>query len=191
MNRNGQPLAAAAALILALGVVGLSAQRKPTVPAGKSPEAAKQLAPLLDAQKLTNFAAADPATPHRYVGVLYTPGVQIILIAGVFEGTDLDYYLYQRDYSSAFNGLRVLPGVKERLMFEDFGADGLTPQPAKNSVPDVVTIGSDKKTLDGDFSDPKVVNRSKISFDDYVKLFDDLDAKYVQAIGVLTAALKK
>jgi len=183
--------AAAIALVLSAGIALPAAQKKTVVPPGKSPELAKQLGAILDAQKLTNFAAPDPATPNRYVSVLYTPGVEIMMAAAVFDGTDIDYYIYQKDFSSAFNQLRVSPTAKDRLLVEDISADGLVPQPAKDAVPDVVTTGTEKKTFDGNFSDPHVVNRSKPSFDDYTKWFNDLDAKYAQALGVLIAALKK
>jgi hypothetical protein len=190
----GGARAAALAVGVAVFAQPLIAQpQKPlTIPAGKSAPLAKELAGLLDTKKLTTFAIERSATKGRYVAVRYTPGVELLIAEANYERPlDMDYYFYQKDYSTAYANLYSSLLAKDRLLVDDVSCDGLIGTPAKGAVPDVVTMGEAKRTFDGDFSDPRRPDKKKIPFADYEKAFHEADDKYSDALGELIAALKK
>jgi hypothetical protein len=188
--------ARAAALAIGVAVVAqplLAQPQKPlSIPPGKSAPLAKELAALLDAKKLTAYATEDPVTKGRYVAVRYTPGVELVMAEATYERPlDMDYYFYQKDYTTAYANLRSSTLSKDRLLVDDVSCDGLVGTPAKGAVADVVTIGESKQTFDGDFSDPRRPDKKKIPFADYEKTYHEADDKYAEALGQLIAALKK
>src|SRR5262249_17454751 len=109
------------------------------IPPGKSPDAVKALAALLDSKKLTAFAAHD-GDPYKFVAVLYAPGVQMLGIAATYERAgDIDYYLDHQDYQTAFADLRSGIASKDKFLVEDLQANGLIPQPKRDAPQDSVT----------------------------------------------------
>jgi hypothetical protein len=191
---SGRTRAAALAIGMAVLAQPLIAQpQKPlSIPPGKSTPLVKELASLLDANKLTAYATEDPVTKGRYVAIRYTPGVELLMAEANYERPlDMDYYFYQKDYSTAYANLRSSTLAKDKLLVDDVRCDGLVGTPAKGAVPDVVTMGETKQTFDGDFSDPRRPDKKKIPFADYEKAFHEADDKYAEALSQLIAALKK
>ena len=191
---SGRAWAAALAVGMAVLAPPLGAQpQKPlTIPPGKSAPLVKELAGLLDAKKLTSYGIEDPVTKGRYVAVLYTPKTELLLAEATYQQPlDIDYYLYQKDYATAYANLRSSMLSKDKLLVDDVTADGLVGTPAKGAVADAVTIGDTKKTFDGDFSDPRRPDKKKIPFADYEKAYHEADDKYAEALSQLIAALKK
>jgi hypothetical protein len=195
----GKSVRTCAVVVLALGV--LAAGRTPAVlaqakglpmPQGKSPAVAKELTGLLDAKKLTGYAVADSANPGAYVALLYTPNVQLIVAAGTHDQPlNMDYYIYNKDYVTAYQEMYASILVKNRFVAEDFGGNGLLAVPPSGSAPDLVTMPAGKYTFDGDVSDPKRPNPKKISLADYTKNFTAADDRYTQVLTTLVDALKK
>ena len=123
--------------------------------------------------------------------VTQQPGVQLLLVTASYERpTDIEYRIYQKDYTGAYADLKSGTMSKDRTFFEDMLGDGLQPVPAKNQIGDAVTVGTEKRVFDGDF-DPKNKNPKKISQDDYVKAFSSADETYARLIGALLTELKK
>ncbi len=79
-----------AAIVVALACAPAWAQ-----PPTKSTPLVKELITALEAAKLDNVAAKDPAAPGVYIAVLYLPGVQLWLVSG-------EYSAPQRRRRSAF-----------------------------------------------------------------------------------------
>jgi hypothetical protein len=147
---------------------------------------------LLQSRKLEAFAARVPGQPGRHVAVLHVPGVQLLVVSAVYEKvSDLDYRLYHKDFMNAYLDLRTGVLSKDRWFVEDARADGLMAVPPRELAPDSVTAGTEQRTFDGDFADPRRRNQKKISQDDYFKAYTAADAQYATLLGILLEELKK
>jgi len=162
------------------------------LPLTKSGSQAKELLSLLQAKKLEAFAVADPSQPGRFVAVYGIPGVQLLVVTASYERpTDIEYRIYQKDYSGAYADLKSGTLAKDRTFIEDMSGDGLQAAPPKNQIGDAVTMGADKRVFDGDFADPKKKNQKKISQEDYMKSYSSADETYTRLLGALLEQLKK
>ena len=176
-------------------ILGLSAPlmaQAPTVPSGASAAKAKELVTVLQEKKLSAFAVRDTSQPGRYVAVYHVPGVQLLLVSALYERpTDLEYRLYQKDFSGAYADLRSSVLSKNKHFVEDAFCDGLVPHPPKGQMSDTETVESTKHIFDGDFADPKKRNQQKITFEAYAKQFTTADEGYTRMLTLLLEELKK
>lgn len=162
------------------------------LPAPKSSVQAKELLSLLQAKKLDAFAVPDPQEPGRFVAVYGTPGVQLLVVTATYERpTDIEYRIFQKDYTGAYADLKSGVMSKARTFIEDMAGDGLLASPGKSPISDTITTGGEKHVFDGDFADPKKKNQKKISQEDYVKSYSSADEMYTRLLGALLAELKK
>lgn len=182
---------------LAAGMVTASMLAAPVLahridlPPAKSPEAVKALAALLDARKLTAYAAHD-GDSYKFVAVLYAPGVQMLGIAATYERAgDIDYYLDHKTYETAYADLRSGIYSKDKFMVEDLQCNGLVAQPKKGAPQDTVTRGTERRVFDGLFNEPNRNDPKKVPYDVYAKAFADADDQYMHILTVITDALKK
>jgi hypothetical protein len=184
---------AATVIAVILGVTSVVFTQAPVPPPpSTSADKAKELVTLLQARKLEAFAARVPGQPGRHVAVLHVPGVQLLAVSAVYEKvSDLDYRLYHKDFMNAYLDLRTGVLSKDRWFVEDSRADGLMCVPGKDLAPDSIAAGTDQRTFDGDFADPRRKNQKKISQDDYFKAFVAADAQYATMLGILLDELKK
>ena len=74
--------AVACACLAAVLTVALSTAAQAQEP--KSAALAKQLAAALDAAKLDCIAAKDPSAPDVFIGALYFPGVQLLVVSAKY-----------------------------------------------------------------------------------------------------------
>jgi hypothetical protein len=167
---------------LAAGMVTASMLAAPVLahridlPPAKSPEAVKALAALLDARKLTAYAAHD-GDSYKFVAVLYAPGVQMLGIAATYE--------------TAYADLRSGIYSKDKFMVEDLQCNGLVAQPKKGAPQDTATRGTERRVFDGLFNEPNRNDPKKVPYDVYAKAFADADDQYTHILTVITDALKK
>jgi len=162
------------------------------LPTPKSSGQAKELLSLLQSKKLEAFAVPDPTQPGRFVAVYGVPGVQLLLVTASYERpTDIEYRIYQKDYTGAYADLKSGVLAKDRTFIEDMAGDGLQATPLKNQIGDTCTVGSEKHVFDGDYADPKKKNAKKISQEDYVKLYSSADEIYTRLLGALLEQLRK
>jgi hypothetical protein len=183
--------AAMAVGLIAGGMGGATAQQAPAAaPAAASPAKVKELIGLLLSRKLEIFAA--PENGPKFVAVLHVPGVQLLLASASYgRPLDFDYYLFHKKYQDMYQELKSSPLSVEKFFVEDTLADGLVVAPGKSGAIDVVTVGGERRTFDGDFADPRKRNQKKITQDDYFKAFSTADARYAALLDVLIAAAKK
>jgi hypothetical protein len=180
----------AAVLLTVVSSVVLA--QAPIIPAGASPAKAKELATLLQAKKLESYAVRDPEETGRFVAVFLIPNVNLLLVAATHERpTDMEYWIYNKDFKSAYADLRSSILAKRKVTVEDAFCDGLVAQPPKNQLPDVMTVEAAKHNFDGIFADPKKRDLKKISLEDYTKNFTADDQQYQRMLGVLVDDLKK
>jgi hypothetical protein len=181
---------AAVAVGLIAGATGSATAQQALAPAATSPAKVKELIALLVSRKLETFAA--PENGPKFVAVLHVPGVQLLLASASYgRPLDFDYYLFHKKYQDMYQELKSSPLSVEKFFVEDTLADGLVVIPGKSTAIDVVTVGGDRRTFDGDFADPRRKNQKKITQEDYFKAYSAADARYAALLDVLIAALKK
>jgi hypothetical protein len=152
----------------------------------KSAPLAKQLASALDASKSDSIAAKDPANPDTYIGALYFPGFEILVIGGKYSAPALlDARLAKKEYKDVYVELNVAIMPDTKVFIEDMGINGLAPDREENQPFDSIELAGKKTALDGDW------RRQKLSEDDYMKAFAAADERYAQMLTALLEQAKK
>jgi hypothetical protein len=150
----------------------------------KSAALATELAKLLDAMKLDS-AAAQQGT-DVYVGALYFPGAQLLVVKGKYASpARMKDLLGKKDYREVYMDLSSATEQATRVFVMDLGANGLRFKREDNQPFDTADIAGKSLTFDGDWG------RAKISEDEYRKSFAATDEQYTQMLQALLAALKK
>lgn len=129
-----------------------------------------------------------PDTPNEYVGALYIPGVQIIVVWAQYEQPSLlDGFLAKRDYQGVYTDLNSASYAvaASKAFFEDLRADGLFPKRDGDDPFDSCEIGGKRVAFDGDWKKQKLAEK------DYQDAYTAADEKYTRAIGLLLGELKK
>jgi hypothetical protein len=152
----------------------------------KSAPLAKQLAAAMDAAKLDALAAKDPAAPNVYVGALYFPGAQLLVVSGTYSAPVLlDTRIEKKEYRDVYIDLNSASAPATRTLIEDLGADGLKAKRQENQPFDSVDEGGTHTMFDSDWK------KQKISEDEYMKTFATADEHYAHMLTALLAQLKK
>lgn len=177
-----------AAGIVAAGLAAVgSAQSAPAVSGAK----AKELAALLERQKLDAFAMRESPISDRFYAVLLVPKVQMLTVRAVYgRPSDIEYRLYHKDYRSAYGDLASGVLAADRFFVEDVLVDGLVASPVKNAPPDSVTVDAVRHLLTGP-ADPKKRADTRMPADAYSKLFGDADQQYAKLLDALIDGVKK
>lgn len=150
----------------------------------KSAALATELTRLLDQMKLESIAAQQSA--DSYVGALYFPGAQLLVVSGKFTGAArMKDLLGKKDYREVYMDLSSATEQKSRLFIMDLGANGLRFKREDNMPFDTADVAGRSVSFDGDWG------RAKISEDDYRKTYSSTDEQYSQMLQALIAELKK
>ena len=145
---------------------------------------AEQLTQLLEAQQLTNVAAS---AGDAYVGALYIPGRQLLVVSGKFSSDDrMKYLLATKAYSDAYVDLNGATDKASRVLISDLGANGIRFDREKDQPFDYVDFGGKSVQFDGQWGRGKGISK-----DEYAEAWEDLDARYTQMLEALIATLKK
>jgi hypothetical protein len=151
----------------------------------KSASLARELAAAMTAGKLDSIAAKDPATPGVYIGALYIPNFQLLVIANTYAApTLLDARLAKKEYRDVYIDLNSATAAATRLFVEDLGADGVRAKREDNQGFDAVENQGARTMFDGDW------RKQKMSEGDYMKAFAAADERYTQVLMALLAQLK-
>jgi hypothetical protein len=151
----------------------------------KSGPLAKQLAAAMEAAKLDSVAAKDPSNPGVYIGALYIPNFQLLVIANNYAApTLLDTRLSQKEYRDVYIDLNSASPAATRLFVEDIGADGMKAKHEQNQGPDAFENKGTRTMFDGDWK------KQKMSEDAYMKAYAAADERYTQILTALLAQLK-
>jgi len=170
-----------------IGFVGLglvAASHGASAQESKSAPLARQLVAALEAAKLDSIAAKDPAAADVFIGALYIPGAQLLVISGQYAAPSLlSDRLARKEYRDIYIDLNGAATPSTRVFVEDLGADGLQ---SKNDdrPPDSIEAIGKRTTLDHDWK------RQKLSEDDYMKAFGTVDARYAQMLTALLNQIK-
>lgn len=151
----------------------------------KSATLASELAKLLDARKLDSIAARG-AAPGEYIGALYFPGSQLLVVGAKYEGADrMTLLLNARQFRDIYIDLNSASVPDSKLFVSDLGADGLRFDREGNQPWDTADVGGKSYAFDGDWG------RAKISRDEYTKVYQSTDEQYSKMLETLVNELKK
>jgi hypothetical protein len=168
----------AGVLVLCAAVAGQAQE-------AKSGPLAKQLAAALDAMKIDSVAAKDPANPGVYIGALYIPNFQLLVIANSYSAPSLlDTRIAKKEYRDVYIDLNSATTAATRLFVEDLGADGVKAKREDNQGFDAVENKGARTVFDGDW------RKQKMSEEDYMKAFAAADERYAQVLTALLAQMK-
>jgi hypothetical protein len=177
-------------VVLALGLVlPVTAGAQESV--SKSAAVTKELVTVLDGRVeagMAFLAAKLPDGPSHYVGALYLQSVpQLLVVTAQYDPSVLmDGRLGKKDYREAYTDLNSASKMGTRVFYEDLLANGLLATREEGSPFDMYT-GKDGKLVKFD-GDPK---SSKLTDEEYAKVFATADAAYARAIQSLLAEAKK
>jgi len=152
----------------------------------KSAPIAKQLVAALQAAKLDTIAAKDPSAPDVYIGALYIPGFQLLVVSGSYSAPVLlDARISKKEYRDVYIDLNSASPPASRTLIEDLGADGLTVKREENQGFDSVDTSGKHIMFDSDWK------KQKISEEEYMKTFAATDERYVRMLTALLAQVGK
>jgi hypothetical protein len=153
-------------------------------PTSTSASATAELVKLLTERKLD--AAAGRLGKDEFVGAMYFPGSQIVVLSSRTSVPDrMTYLLLQKSYKDLYIELNGSVDRESRMFVFDLGADGLKFRRDKNQAPDTVEAGGATLTLDGEW------RKAKISEVEYTKQFQAHDQRYRLMVEAMIAALKE
>jgi hypothetical protein len=127
------------------------AQQPPSTSAAVTAELVK----LLNERKLD--AAAGRLGKDEFVGAMYFPGSQIVVLSSKTTVPDrMTYLLLQKSYKDLYVELNGSVDRQSRMFVSDLGANGLKFRREKNEPPDTVESGNASLTLDGEWRKAKI-----------------------------------
>ena len=165
--------------IFALAPLPLHAQES------KSAALATELTRLLDEAKMDHIAAKLNAA-DQYVGAMYLPGSQLLVVSAKYPSAPrMMYLLNEKNYKEMYLDLSSATDPKTRIFIMDLGANGLRFKRENNQPYDTVDRDGRSVAFDGEW------NRAKISEDDYRKTYSMTDEQYSEMLQTLISQLKK
>jgi len=150
----------------------------------KSALSVTELVKMLDSMKLDSFAVKG-ASPNEYVGALYFPGSQLLVVSAKFDTPwRADSLLEMKNYRDLYIELNSASVPQSKIFVSDLSANGLRSK-KDGTVYDTADIAGKTFNFDGDWK------KAKITADDYTKTYSTTDEQYTQMIQALLAGLKK
>jgi hypothetical protein len=165
---------------LVLGAVPAAAQES------KSAALAAELAKLLDARKADSVAARHPGAPDQYVGALYFPGSQLLVVTARYQVPELlNTKLASKSYRDVYIDLNSASVPNTKVFVSDLGCNGLKARRNDNEPYDTIEMSGKNWNFDGDW------RKAKLSEDDYMKAYGQAEQEYLRMLEALLAELKK
>ena len=122
-----------------------------------------ELTKLLASQNLDSIAASDS---ESYVGALYIPGSQLLVVRAKVPLKDrMTYLLINKMYKDAYVDLNSTSDAATRVLISDLGANGLQFKNEKDQPFDMVNIGGRALAFDGKWG-----GKDNVSRDEYVEV---------------------
>ena len=169
---------------IALAAILLLAPAAASAQDSKSASLVTELVKMLDTMKLDSFAVKG-ASPNQYVGILYFPGTQLLVVSAKFDTPwRADSLIEMKSYRDLYIELNSASQPQTKVFVSDLSANGLKPKKDGNLY-DTADIGGKTYNFDGDWK------KAKITEDDYTKAYSTTEEQYTQMIQALLAGLKK
>lgn len=168
------------ACVMAVGIpVGVAAQP----PESSSAAATAELVALLEERKLD--AAAGRLAADEFVGAMYFPGSQLVVLSAKTSVPDrMTYLLLQKSYKDLYVELNGAIDRESRIFVSDLGANGLKFRNGRGEAPDTVEAAGGTMTFDGEW------RKAKISEAEYTKRYQSHDERYKRMVEAMLVALK-
>lgn len=152
----------------------------------KSGALAAELAKLLDQMKADSIAARHPGAPDQYVGALYFPGSQLLVVTARYQVPELlNTKLASKAYRDVYIDLNSASVPNTKVFVSDLGCNGLRARREDNNPYDTIEMGGKNVNFDGDW---KRVNLSEA---EYMKSYQQADEEYTKMLQALLSELKK
>jgi hypothetical protein len=150
----------------------------------RSAQLATELTKLLDTLKLDAVAAK--VQDDQYVGALYFPGSQLLVVQARYIVPErMDAQLAGKNYRDVYIDLNSASIKDSKTLIADLGANGLQSSRRNNMPYDTVDAGGKSYAFDGDW------DRAKMSEQEYMKAFATSEAEYARMLEALVGQLKK
>ena len=170
-------------VVVGLIVLSSTAADRAWAQESRSAAEAQKLTALLDQQKLDAIAAKDPERPDRYIGALYYPGSQLLVVSASYPApASMDYRLGERQYRDAYLDIQGAGAREGRFFVTDLLADGLRAARRGEPFDIIYKDGKDQVAYDGDW------RAQKMSESDYQEQFRKDDERYAKMLASLAAA---
>ena len=163
--------------VVAALFVSLSIQPGILAQESKSAAAAKELAQLLESQKLDSIASRDPAEKDQYVAALYLTGQLLVVSARYAAPTLLDQKISKKEYRDVYIELNSAGVQGSKVFVEDLSANGLFARPDDDNPMDMYEASGKRTMFDGEWG------RQKLSEQEYMKGFAGADERYAATIS--------
>lgn len=145
---------------------------------------AAELVRLMDERKLESIAAQ--AGPDQYVGALYYPGTQLLVVGGKYaSAARMKDLLSKKDYREVYLDLSSASEQQSRVFVMDLGANGLGFRREDDQPFDTADVAGKSVTFDGEWG------RGKVSEEEYRKTYAETDAQYAEMLQALIAEIRK
>jgi hypothetical protein len=168
-----------------LAVASMVALCCPT-PGHAQPSQTAELAELLDRLKIDSVAAKDPATPDHFVGALYFPGLQLLVVSARYTVPSLlNDRIAKKDYREVYIDLNSASIPETKVFIEDLLADGLRSKRDENQPFDIFEQAGRRTMFDGDWK------KQKLSEKEYLDIFAAADEAYAKYLRILIDQLRK
>jgi hypothetical protein len=152
----------------------------------KSGALAAELAKLLDQLKVDSVAARHPGAPDQYVGALYFPGSQLLVVTARYQVPELlNTKLASKNYRDVYIDLNSASVPTTKVFVSDLGCNGLKAKRDDNQPYDTIEMGGKNLNFDGDW---KRVNLSEA---EYMKSYQRAEDEYTKMLQALLSELKK
>ena len=193
LHRISGTVAALSLLVVPATLIAQRASSSPATTQGKPGQAvesksaalASELTKLLTSQNLDSIATAE--AEMQYVGALYIPGSQLLVVRAKVPIKDrMSYLLYNKMYKDAYADLNSASDPATRVLVSDLGANGLQFKREKDQPFDMVNAAGKSVAFDGKWGGKE--NPSK---DEYARTYETTDEQYSQMLQALIAELKK
>jgi hypothetical protein len=152
----------------------------------KTGQLAAELAKLLDQMKADSVAARVPDAPGHYVGALYFPGSQLLVVSAKYQVPELlNTKLATKAYRDVYIDLNSASVPNTKVFVSDLGCNGLRPRRDDNQPYDTIEMAGKNYNFDGDWK------KSKLSEEEYMKSYQQAEEEYAKMLQALLTELKK
>jgi len=145
-----------------------------------------ELTKLLDEMKVDSVAAHHPGAPDQYVGALYFPGSQLLVVTARYQVPELlNSKLASKAYRDVYIDLNSASVANTKVFVSDLGCNGLKARREDNEPYDTIEMAGKNWNFDGDW------RKAKLSEDDYMKGYQQAEEEYVKMLQALLSELRK
>ena len=152
----------------------------------KSAALAVELAKMLDQMKVDSIAAKHPGAPDQFVGALYFPGSQLLVVTAKYQVPELmNNKLATKEYRDIYIDLNSAAMPNTKVFVSDLGIDGLKSKREDNQPYDTIELRGKNLNFDGNW------RAAKLSEEEYMKGYQQAEEEYVKMLQALLQELKK